>query len=112
MSKVKAKTKTKTKAKNITPCMYDVIECPVITEKSQGASEHNKVVFYVAPDATKNAVKKTVEALFTVDVKKVNIINEKGKTRRFRGRLGKLKDQKKAIVTIAAGQSIDITSTL
>jgi large subunit ribosomal protein L23 len=107
MSKSKVATK-----KTITPCMYDVIESPVITEKSQMGLEQNKASFYVAPCATKGKIKKAVEALFGVDVKKVNIINEKGKQRRFRGRLGKLKDQKKAIVTVAAGQQIDITSTL
>lgn len=105
-------SKNKSAKKNITPCMYDVIESPVITEKSQQATVFNKVSFYVSASATKNKVKKAVEALFSVNVEKVNIINEKGKQRRFRGRLGKLKDQKKAIVTVASGQQIDITSTL
>lgn len=108
----KAKTKVKSEKKHITPCMYDVIESPAVTEKSQNALAQNKVIFYVAPNATKQSVKKTVQSLFRVDVTKVNIINEKGKTRRFRGRPGKLKDQKKAIVTVASGQQIDITSTL
>ncbi len=92
--------------------MYDVIESPVITEKSQQATALNKVAFYVSACATKSKIKRAVEALFSVNVTKVNIINEKGKQRRFRGRLGKLKDQKKAIVTVAAGQQIDITSSI
>ncbi len=95
-----------------TPELYDVIDSPVITEKANMVSAENKVIFYVKPCATKPLVKKAVEALFGVDVAKVNIINEKGKVKRFRGRLGKQKDYKKAIVTIAKGQQIDITATV
>ena len=98
--------------KAVTPAMYDVIRAPVITEKSQGHSEANKVVFRVSPCATKEKVKQAVEALFGVSVVKVNVLNRKGKTRKFRGIAGKLNDQKRAIVTVAKGQQIDISSTL
>lgn len=107
----KAKSATKKKAEVKAP-MYDVILTPVITEKSQLGVEFNKVTFKVATDATKKSVKWAVEGLFGVDVDKVNVINVKGKTKRFRGRPGKRKDQRKAIVTLKDGQTIDIESGL
>ena len=91
---------------------YDTILSPVITEKATMLSEHNKVVFRVAQDATKSQIAEAVEALFKVNVVKVNTLNVKGKTKRFRGHLGKRSDVKKAIVTLADGQSIDITTGL
>ena len=91
---------------------YDVIVSPVITEKATLASEQNKVVFRVAGDATKDEIAAAVETLFKVNVTKVNTINVKGKTKRFRGRVGRRSDVKKAIVTLAEGQSIDITTGL
>ena len=91
---------------------YDTILSPVITEKATMLSEHNKVVFRVAQDATKAQIAEAVEALFKVNVVKVNTLNLKGKTKRFRGHLGKRSDVKKAIVTLADGQSIDITTGL
>ena len=91
---------------------YDTIIAPVITEKSTAASEHNKVVFRVAPKATKPEIKEAVEALFNVKVTGVNTLNRKGKTKRFRGIPGKQRDTKKAIVTLAEGQSIDVTTGL
>ena len=91
---------------------YDTILSPVITEKATMLSEHNKVVFRVAQDATKAQIAEAVEALFKVNVVKVNTLNLKGKTKRFRGHLGKRADVKKAIVTLADGQSIDITTGL
>lgn len=87
---------------------YDIIRSPVVTEKSTMASENNQVVFDVAIDATKPAIKAAVEALFSVKVKAVNTLVRKGKTKRFRNRLGVRNDVKKAIVTLAEGQSIDI----
>lgn len=87
---------------------YDVIRSPVITEKSTMASEHNQVVFDVAIDATKPAIKEAVEALFSVKVTAVNTLVRKGKVKRFRNRLGVRNDVKKAIVTLAEGQSIDV----
>ena len=87
---------------------YDIIRSPVVTEKSTMASEHNQVVFDVAIDATKPAIKEAVEALFSVKVTAVNTLVRKGKVKRFRNRLGTRNDVKKAIVTLADGQSIDI----
>ena len=89
---------------------YDTIIAPVITEKSTYASEHNKVVFKVANKATKPEIKAAVEGLFSVKVVAVNTVRQLGKTKRFRGRLGKRPDFKKAMVTLAEGQSIDVTT--
>jgi large subunit ribosomal protein L23 len=91
---------------------YDTILAPVITEKSTVLSEQNKVVFRVAKDATKDEIAAAVEALFNVKVTKVNTAVTKGKTKRFRGILGKRNDVKKAIVTLQEGQSIDVTTGL
>ena len=91
---------------------YDTILAPVITEKATRLSELNKVVFRVAENATKDEIAAAVEALFKVNVTKVNTINVKGKTKRFRGIIGRRSDVKKAIVTLAEGQSIDITTGL
>jgi large subunit ribosomal protein L23 len=91
---------------------YDVIRSPVITEKSTAASEHNKVIFKVASTATKSDIKAAVEALFKVKVTAVNTLVRKGKNRRFRGIAGRTGDTKRAIVTLAEGQSIDVTTGL
>jgi large subunit ribosomal protein L23 len=91
---------------------YDTILSPIITEKATLLSEKNKVVFKVAQDASKDEIAAAVEELFKVKVTKVNTINVLGKTKRFRGILGKREDFKKAIVTLAEGQSIDITTGL
>ncbi len=91
---------------------FDTIRAPVITEKATLLSEHNKVVFRVADDASKDEIAAAVEALFNVKVTKVNTLNVKGKTKRFRGRVGRRSDVKKAIVTLAEGQSIDVTTGL
>ena len=91
---------------------YDTILAPVITEKATLLSELNKVVFRVAPDATKDQIATAVEQLFNVRVMKVNTLVTKGKVKRFRGILGKRNDVKKAIVTLAEGDSIDITTGL
>lgn len=110
MSAAKAK-KTKTaKSATVNAALYDVILSPIITEKATMASEHNKVLFKIRPDADKKIVKEAVEALFGVTVEKVNTINVLGKQKRFRGRPGKRQDTKKAIVTLAAGQTIDIAA--
>ena len=90
--------------------LYDVILAPVVTEKSTRASEHNQVVFKVKIDATKPQIKAAVEGLFGVKVKAVNTLIQKGKTKRFRGRVGRRSDVKKAIVTLQEGQSIDVTT--
>jgi large subunit ribosomal protein L23 len=91
---------------------YDVIRSPIITEKATRLSELNKVVFRVADDASKDEIAAAVEELFKVKVTKVNTLNVKGKTKRFRGVMGQRSDIKKAIVTLAEGQSIDITTGL
>jgi large subunit ribosomal protein L23 len=91
---------------------YDTILSPVITEKSTTASEQNKVVFKVAPKATKPEIKAAVEALFNVKVAAVNTLNRKGKTKRFRGFAGRQSDSKRAVVTLVEGQSIDVTTGL
>ncbi len=89
---------------------YDVILSPHITEKSTLLSENNAVVFKVADSATKPQIKDAVEALFDVKVKGVNTLVQKGKTKRWKGKPYKRSDVKKAIVTLAEGQSIDVTS--
>ena len=91
---------------------YDTILSPVITEKATLLSEQNKVVFRVAKDATKDEIAAAIEELFKVTVTKVNTMVTKGKVKRFRGIKGRRVDVKKAIVTLAEGQSIDITTGL
>ncbi|OYX90598.1 MAG: 50S ribosomal protein L23 [Novosphingobium sp. 35-62-5] len=88
----------------------DVVVAPHITEKSTLLSENNAVVFKVAEKATKPEIKAAVEALFNVKVTKVNTLTQKGKTKRWKGKPYKRNDVKKAVVTLAAGQSIDVTS--
>jgi large subunit ribosomal protein L23 len=88
---------------------YDVIVAPHITEKSTLLSEQNAVVFKVAKDASKPEIKAAVEALFNVKVTGVNTIVSKGKTKRWKGQPYQRSDAKKAIVTLAEGQTIDIT---
>src|SRR6478672_10719222 len=89
---------------------YDVIVAPHITEKSTLVSEHNAVVFKVANTASKPQIKAAVEAIYGVTVTGVNTIVSKGKTKRWKGQAYKRSDVKKAIVKLADGQSIDITS--
>jgi large subunit ribosomal protein L23 len=91
---------------------YDTIVSPVITEKSTMASENNQVVFKVADSASKPEIKAAVEALFNVKVESVNTLTRKGKAKRFRGVPGRQKSFKKAIVTLAEGSSIDVTTGL
>ena len=98
--------------KQLTETLYDVIKCPLITEKSTMASEFNQVMFSVSMWATKPQIKQAVEALFKVDVKGVNTLIQKGKVKRFRGQVGRRNNIKKAIVTLAEGQSIDVTTGL
>ena len=88
---------------------FDVVLAPHITEKSTLLSETNAVVFKVAPKASKPEIKAAVEALFNVKVTNVNTIVSKGKTKRWKGTPYRRSDVKKAIVTLAEGQSIDIT---
>ena len=88
---------------------YDIVLAPHITEKSTMLSEHNSVVFKVAGTASKPEIKAAVEALFGVTVTGVNTIVVKGKSKRWKGAPYKRSGVKKAIVTLAEGQSIDIT---
>jgi large subunit ribosomal protein L23 len=89
---------------------YDVVLAPHITEKSTLLSEQNAVVFKVANDASKPQIKAAVEALFGVNVLGVNTIVQKGKSKKWKGRPYTRSDMKKAIVTLAEGQSIDVTT--
>ena len=89
---------------------YDVVVAPHITEKATLLSEHNAVVFKVARDASKPEIKAAVEALFGVTVTGVNTLVQKGKTKRWKGKPYTRNDVKKAIVTLAEGQSIDVTT--
>ncbi|MFN3212199.1 MAG: 50S ribosomal protein L23 [Henriciella sp.] len=97
---------------DIKPHNYDTLLSPIITEKSTLVAEENKIIFRVPLTATKPDIKEAVENLFKVDVTKVNTILVKGKTKRFRGTLGRRSDFKKAIVTLKDGQSVDITTGL
>jgi large subunit ribosomal protein L23 len=90
--------------------MYETLLKPVVTEKSTMGSEHNQVTFRVPLEANKAEIKAAVEGLFKVKVTKVNTIRQLGKEKRFRGHLGKRPDYKKAIVTLAEGSSIDVTT--
>lgn len=92
--------------------MYQTILAPVVTEKATMNTERNQVTFKVATDATKPEIKAAVEGLFGVKVLAVNTIVVKGKSKRFRGRPGQRSDWKKAMVRLAEGQSIDLTTGL
>jgi large subunit ribosomal protein L23 len=94
------------------PEHYDLIKKPIITEKATMVSEANAVVFQVAMDATKPAIKEAVEAIFGVKVKAVNTVVAKGKAKKFRGRAGERSDKKKAYVTLEAGNTIDVSTGL
>ncbi|MBN9433189.1 MAG: 50S ribosomal protein L23 [Bosea sp.] len=94
------------------PTHYDIIRSPVLSEKSTIATEQSKVVFNVLKTATKPEIKAAVEALFKVKVTGVNTLVRKGKVKRFRGVVGKQSDVKKAIVTLAEGESIDVSTGL
>lgn len=94
------------------PEHYDLIKKPIITEKATMASENGAVVFQVAMDATKPAIKEAVEAVFGVKVKAVNTVVSKGKVKKFRGRPGERSDKKKAYVTLEQGNTIDVATGL
>ena len=95
---------------NVTAKMYDTLLRPVITEKSMVSSEVGKVTFLVPLSASKDEVKAAVEAIFNVKVNKVNTIRQFGKEKRFKGMIGQRSDYKKAVVTLADGQNIDVTT--
>jgi large subunit ribosomal protein L23 len=104
-----SKTKSAAEAK-LLPEHYQVILSPVITEKATNNSGFNQVTFRVAKDATKPTVKAAVEQLFGVKVVGVNTHNRKGKVKRFKGRKGQRSDVKFAVVTLAEGSKIDVTT--
>ena len=89
---------------------YDIILAPLVTEKSTMGSENNQITFRVPLSATKPQIKAAIEQLFKVKVNAVNTLRQKGKVKRFRGRLGKRPDYKKAIVSLADGEMIDVTT--
>lgn len=92
--------------------MYDIIRSPHITEKATTVSEHNQVIFKVPLDAVKPEIRAAVEVLFGVKVTAVNTLRQNGKVKRWRGHRGRRSDIKKAIVTLAEGHSIDVTTGL
>ena len=105
------KKKEKIKKENkVSTKLYDSIQKPIITEKATLLSNNSQVIFSIPMDVTKKNVKEAVEKLFRVNVKKINIIVSKGKTKRFKGKIGKRKNEKKAIISLEKGQKIDITT--
>ena len=92
--------------------MYRIVRSPIITEKSTIISENNQVSFRVPISATKPEIRAAVEGLFEVKVTSVNTLRQQGKVKRFRGKIGKRANSKKAVVTLAEGDTIDITSGL
>jgi len=98
------------KVKVSTERMYELVRSPVITEKATRGSEHNQVTFRVPLDATKPEIKAAIEGLFKVKVKAVNTLVVAGKTKRWQGHPGQRSDFKKAVVSLAEGQSIDVTT--
>ena len=89
---------------------YQVILKPLVTEKSTQQSEYNKIVFSVPIIATKLEIKASIEKIFSVKVKAVHTILNKGKIKRFKGVLGQRSNTKKAIVTLAPGNTIDLSA--
>ena len=102
------KTPGKTTVSLLRAC--DLIRAPVVTEKSTLGQEHNQVTFRVPLGASKPEIKAAVERLFDVEVQAVNTVRQRGKVKRFQGRVGKRSDYKKAIVRLAEGHSIDVTT--
>lgn len=102
--------KAKTQDQVVTEKAFTIIKSPVVTEKSTLGSQYGQVTFNVSKDSSKPEIKAAVEALFKVKVTAVNTLITKGKNKRFKGVAGKRSDVKKAIVTLAEGQSIDTAS--
>ena len=92
--------------------LYSIIRAPLVSEKTARLQEvSNKYVFEVATDATKADIKQAIEKLFAVKVEAVNVVNVKGKSKAFKFRMGRRADSRKAYVTLAEGQSIDVMAT-
>ena len=102
------KKKKEDKSSNVQ--YYDKIIKPIITEKATSLSNFSQVILSVPIDSNKRQIKVAVEKLFNVTVKKVNVIVSKGKTKVFKGKRGKRKNTKKAIISLEKGQKIDITT--
>ena len=92
--------------------MYDIVRFPLVTEKTTMGSQHGQVTFRVPMSADKPSIKTAVETLFSVKVKSVNTLINKGKTKRFKGITARRSDTKKAIVTLESGQTIDFGTAL
>lgn len=104
--------KKKEETKKVAEWMYDIIRQPVVTEKSTMGSEHGQMTFKVPLKATKPDIKAAIETLFKVNVTRVNTLIQKGKTKRFKGVKAFRSDEKKAIVTLKDGQTIDVGTAL
>lgn len=100
----------KAKKQDVQEWMYDVVQHPIVTEKSAMGSQHGQVTFRVPLTATKPQIKSAVETLFGVKVKAVNTLVQKGKVKRFKGITGRRSDMKKAMVSLEDGQTIDVGS--
>lgn len=100
----------KTDKPQLAEWMYEIIRRPIVTEKSTMGSANNQVTFEVQTTATKPQIKAAVEALYNVKVKSVNTLRVKGKVKLFRGRPGQRSDMKKAMISLEAGQTIDVGS--
>ena len=96
-------------SKTSTERIYEIIRSPLISEKSTFISQFNYYVFKVSPNSSKNEIKNAVENIFKVEVKSVNTLIQKGKKKRFRGKVGVRASIKKAFVKLAEGQTIDTT---
>jgi large subunit ribosomal protein L23 len=114
--KVTAKKKAKAEGVNESQismeCAYDIIKTPLITEKSTLMTQNRQFAFEVCSKATKKEIKQAVEKIFKVKVDSVNTLNQKGKLKSFKGRIGRRSDRKKAYVCLAEGHTIDIGATL
>ena len=88
---------------------FNVILKPIVTEKSTILSENNQIVFLVNINSNKIDIKKSIELIYGVKVSSVNVIRVKGKTKVFKGKVGKRSDYKKAIISLPKGQSIDLS---
>ena len=100
----------KSEQKQVNAALCDIIVRPVITEKAMKSAENNQVTFLVSLNATKPQIKKAIESVFGVEVKSVNTLRQAGKVKSFRGKPGVRSDVKKAIITLAKGQTIDVTA--
>lgn len=110
MTKAAAKAKTEKKAAKPTELLYQMIKTPVITEKATLGSQYGQITFRVPVEADKATIKKAVEAVFSVKVTKVNTSTQLGKTKISKGRKVFRSDSKKAIITLAEGQTIDVST--